>query len=296
MQPSVNKGVGQFLCALDAPARARLQALATLAVQAPPANYIPWWCGNAAAGLLPPERAHWLAQHLPSCSSTPLGLVWNAAEWTRKARSTALQAALGHAHAQGLLKGWRNERYSFWQADCTSPDPERAAAFDAERAGFRFLGLRSHAVHVNGFLPDGRLWIARRALSKPTDPGLLDNITAGGLPAGETLHRCLLRELAEEAGLQPAPEQLQAAGSVRTTRLEPQGWHDEVLHVFNLEMPVDVAPQITDGEVAAFMCLQPREVLARIEAGVMTQDAVQSLLQGLRAVPQPAPAPCSTTE
>jgi isopentenyldiphosphate isomerase len=258
-------------------------------VQAPPAGYIPWWCGNTAMGLLAPERARWLTAHLGACSSKPHGIVWDAAAWTREQRGTALQETLGHAHAQGLLTGWRNERFSFWHADCTAPDPRVASLFDAERAGFRFLGLLSHAVHVNGFLPDGRLWIARRALSKATDPGLLDNITAGGLPAGETVHTCLLRELLEEANLQPTPSQLQAAGSIRTKRLEPQGWHDEVLHIFNLTLATDDAPHNTDGEVSAFMCLQPHEVLARIDAGVMTQDAVQSLLQGL--CPMHATAP-----
>jgi ADP-ribose pyrophosphatase YjhB (NUDIX family) len=153
-----------------------------------------------------------------------------------------------------------------------------------ERSGFRWLGLLSHAVHVNGFLLDGRLWCARRALSKATDPGLLDNVTAGGLPSGETVASCLQRELAEEAGLfRLDGHPLQAAGSVRTSRREPQGWHDEYVHAFNLTLDTNFVPVNQDGEVAEFMCLNAHQVLARMQAGEFTVDAVQTLIQGLRS-------------
>jgi isopentenyldiphosphate isomerase len=194
-----------------------------------------------------------------------------------------LQAVLLSARDQGLLNGWRHERFSFWHADCATPDPQQPAFLSVERSGFRWLGLLSHAVHVNGFLPDGRLWCARRALSKATDPGLLDNVTAGGLPSGERVEDCLQRELAEEAGLFSLDgHQLQAAGSVRTSRLEPQGWHDEIVHVYNLTLKHDFVPANQDGEVSEFQCLQPQHVLAKMQAGEFTVDAVQTLLQGLR--------------
>jgi isopentenyldiphosphate isomerase len=143
--------------------------------------------------------------------------------------------------------------------------------------------MLSHAVHVNGFSPDGRLWCGRRALNKATDPGMLDNVTAGGLPSGETAQTCLQRELAEEAGLfNLEGHVLQAAGSVRTSRIEPQGWHDESVLVFNLTLADTFIPVNQDGEVAEFMCLSAQQVLARMLAGEFTVDAVQTLIQGLR--------------
>jgi ADP-ribose pyrophosphatase YjhB (NUDIX family) len=93
----------------------------------------------------------------------------------------------------------------------------------------------------------------------------------------------LQRELAEEAGLLHLQGQLlQPAGSVRTARLEPQGWHDEIVHVFNLTLATDFVPMNQDGEVAEFMCLDAHEVLARMQAGEFTVDAVQTLVHGLR--------------
>jgi ADP-ribose pyrophosphatase YjhB (NUDIX family) len=249
----------------------------------PPTHWLPWRCDDLALGWISSERATWLAQQLGDCSRLPNALVWHAAGVQRAERSARLQAVLQTARAQGLLTGWRNERFGFWYADCSTPDPQQPAFLEVERSGFRWLGMSSHAVHLNGFLPDGRLWCGRRAWSKATDPGLLDNLTAGGLPCGETLQACLQRELAEEAGLFSLEGHLlQAAGNVRTARLEPQGWHDEHVHVFNLTLSEAFEPLNQDGEVAEFWCLGPQQVLQKMENGEFTVDAVQTLIHGLR--------------
>jgi isopentenyldiphosphate isomerase len=276
-------GPQNFLSSLNTADQSRLFALDAQARHAPPADWLPWRCGDLPLGWLSTERATWLAQQLGDCSLLPNGLVWHAKDADEVQRSEQLQTALRAARDQGLLKGWRDEPFSFWHAECTTPDPQRPALLHVERSGFRWLGMLSHAVHVNGFLPDGRLWCARRALSKATDPGLLDNLTAGGLPHGETVQTCVQRELAEEAGLFSLDGHvLQAAGSVRTSRLEPQGWHDEIVHVFNLKLASDFVPANQDGEVAEFMCLSAPQVLAQARAGAFTVDAVQTLIQGLR--------------
>jgi 8-oxo-dGTP pyrophosphatase MutT (NUDIX family) len=278
-------GPSCFLQALSPDQRRRLFALDALAIARVPTKSLRWYCGDQPLGLLEPGRAAWLLRHLAGCSQSAQGILWDAASLTIAQRSDCLQAALLEARAQGLLPGWRNEEFSFWHADCVTPDPQQPALFHAERAGFRFLGLLSHAVHVNGFLPDGRLWCGRRAFTKATDPGMLDNLTAGGLPRGEVVHSCLQRELAEEAGLFSLHGHAwQAAGSVRTSRLESEGWHDEFVHVFNLVLSDGFVPANQDGEVAGFLCLPPAEVLARMDAGEFTLDAVQTLVQGLRPV------------
>jgi isopentenyldiphosphate isomerase len=276
-------GPQNFLTSLSTADQSRLFALEAQARHAPPADWLPWYCGALPLGLLSPQRAAWLRQQLPGCSLHAHGLVWHAQDSGEALRSAQLQTVLLRARDDGLLTGWRDERFSFWHADCTTPDPQRPALLSVERSGFRWLGMLSHAVHVNGFLPDGRLWCARRALSKATDPGMLDNVTAGGLPSGETVQTCLLRELAEEAGLFSLDGHgLQAAGSVRTSRQEPQGWHDEIVHVFSLTLAPDFVPSNQDGEVAEFSCLSAQQVLAQAQAGAFTVDAVQTLLQGLR--------------
>jgi len=286
MQSDPQTGPQRFLAALSAAATQRMRTWQTQARQLPAPDYVTWRCGDAVAGLLSPSRADWLAQQLPDCQMQERHLVWHAGTLPRPQRSQILQDVLERANARGLLSGWRGERFSFWHSDCLNPDPQASALLDVERSGFRFLGMLSHAVHVNGFLPDGRLWIARRSLTKATDPGMLDNVTAGGLPAGETVMQCLQRELQEEAGLADLQGvAVAAAGAVRTSRLEKEGWHDEALHLFNLTLPYAWEPRNADGEVSEFMCLQPLEAFQRMEAGEMTIDAMQSLIHGLFAAP-----------
>ena len=95
------------------------------------------------------------------------------------AAATAVPAApLG----QGLIAGWRNELYPAVQAFHDEP------AFLIERAAAPYFGIKAYGVHINGYvtLPDGskELWVARRSRSKPTWPGKLDHIVAGGQPHG----------------------------------------------------------------------------------------------------------------
>jgi 8-oxo-dGTP pyrophosphatase MutT (NUDIX family) len=276
-------GPKNFLASLNSADRVRLFSLDVQARRPTPDGWLRWYCADLPLGLISHERAAWLAQQLTCCSLLPKGLVWHAQDVGAEQRSEQLQTVLLRAREVGLLSGWRDERFSFWHANCTTPEPQRPAFLRVERSGFRWLGMLSHAVHVNGFLPDGRLWCARRALSKATDPGMLDNFTAGGLPSGENVQACLLRELAEEAGLFSLDGHvLQEAGSVRSSRLESQGWHDEVVFVFSLTLADDFVPVNQDGEVAEFMSLSAQQVLAQAQAGEFTVDALQTLLQGLR--------------
>ena len=52
-----------------------------------------------------------------------------------------------------------------------------------ERAAAVHLGIKAYGVHVNGYVrgPFGiELWVATRSKDKPTWPGRLDHIVAGG--------------------------------------------------------------------------------------------------------------------
>ncbi|BDT71562.1 isopentenyl-diphosphate Delta-isomerase [Comamonadaceae bacterium OS-4] len=285
-------GARAFAAALTSTQREFLADAGRHAKAEPPLHLQTFWISGGPAkalqlGCMEPERAGLLATLLPDCQFTTnedtAGLHWHALAWSEQQRSAVLQAALEQCHARGLVHGWRNEAFAFWHHDCLVPPNDGSPPLLAvERAGFRFLGMRSHAVHINGFTPDGRLWCGRRSLTKATDPGLLDNVTAGGLPAGESPLGCALRELQEEAGvILGDTHTLHDAGLVRTARVDTGGWHDETLLVYNLACADDWAPTNQDGEVAGFVCLSAAETLEQIQAGAFTQDAVASLAQGL---------------
>ena len=271
-----------FAAALAAPDRLALEVLRANARQTPPANCVALRCGTQALGLLLPEHAQALASVLPHCVLQVGALLWNVFHESPARRSAQMQAALLQLRDQGHLQGWRDEAFCFWPGADAHPNPQQQALLQIERAGFRFLGMMSHAVHINGFTPDARMWCGQRSAGKATDSGMWDNVTAGGLAAGETLVSCVRRELWEEAGYRlQAPEQLVPAGRVRISRATPTGWHDEMLHVFNLVLPADFVPCNQDGEVQSFACQSAAQVMAQIAAGQFTADAALAIAQGI---------------
>ncbi len=272
-----------------------------------PAGWHPWWLegGSQPVGVMSPDRLQWLMQSLPG--DAPMKQdgprwVWMAKHLSPSRRGDVLQAVAQQLHRQGAVVGWRDEAYSSWspqEADWPYQEPE---LFRLERAAFRFFGLRSHASHVHGLTADGRMWCGRRALSKATDPGLLDNLAAGGLPADEEPHSCAVREILEEAGLSRTLSEVVACPTVITTeRAEPEGWHSETLFVYTTSVSDTEIPINQDGEVSEFLCLETSEVLSRMRAGEFTRDAACAIavyLLGQEAhvnqrppVSPPAPAP-----
>ncbi len=90
----------------------------------------------------------------------------------------ALGAVIGALYAEGKIPGWHDETYAI-RNDFDAPP----LAF-IERAASRFFGTMTYAVHLNGIVKYRNkapqlLWIARRADTKATDPGMLDNVVAG---------------------------------------------------------------------------------------------------------------------
>jgi 8-oxo-dGTP pyrophosphatase MutT (NUDIX family) len=192
----------------------------------------------------------------------------------RDARLAHIHARL---HADGLIVGWRDEPY---------PLRDRAGGEHGtiERAASRFWGVWTLGTHCNGYVADasGRpthLWIARRSLAKPTDPGRLDNLIGGGVPAGQSPREAVIREGWEEAGLEPR----QMAGLVTGGQVDlecdiPEGRQHERLHVFDLALPADVVPRNLDGEVAEHRLMPIAEAFARAAAGELTTDAALATL------------------
>jgi 8-oxo-dGTP pyrophosphatase MutT (NUDIX family) len=279
----MKNSIQKFQSALGEADRQVLQSCLQQAMQPLPEEAMPWYLGAAhsPSGYLTPEHAKVLLSLRQDWQRVPHGLRWDTPEKTHASRSLALANLAAELRDLGHVTGWRNEKFSYWpdaiilaNGHPIEPTDALSAAFEMERAAYRFFGLRAHAVHVNGFTEDGFLWCGRRSLTKATDPGMLDNIAAGGLPVGESLQTCGVREMAEEAGLSEALALTAVAqGQVTTCRSVPRGWHHETLWVYNLLMPADVQPVNQDGEVAEFSLLSPAQVVQAIASKRMTVDA-----------------------
>jgi 8-oxo-dGTP pyrophosphatase MutT (NUDIX family) len=188
-------------------------------------------------------------------------------------RDAALAEMNAALHAEGLIVAWRDEPFPL-----LAPDG-RAVLATFERAAARFWGTLTLGAHCNGYVAGAggqpqRLWIARRADTKATDPGKHDNLVGGGVPLGQTPLQALVREGFEEAGL--APRQMAGLAAGRVIRLDrdvPEGRQVEHIHVFDLALPDGLVPCNQDGEVAAIEALPIAQALALAAGRTMTTDA-----------------------
>ena len=228
-------------------------------------------------GGQPLEAGSVARAHLPALRRWPrelqqhdAGLTLTVPAAERDALFDALNPVL---RDEGLIVAWRNERYPVQAL----ADGRLLATF--ERAASRFWGTLTFGAHCNGWVAgdDGRpqaLWIARRSFTKPTDPGLFDNLIGGGVPHGQSADETVVREGWEEAGLTPAQMAARTRGRCwRVARDIPEGFQLEWLQVFDLQLPAGLVPRNQDGEVAELRLMPLAEALDRAASAQMTVDA-----------------------
>jgi 8-oxo-dGTP pyrophosphatase MutT (NUDIX family) len=164
-------------------------------------------------------------------------------------RTVAVDRVLRALQRDGWFPAWRNEPYPVGPAFGTW-------MFEMERAAVPPFGVRAYGIHVNGFVgrgPEMRLWVGRRSRHKPTFPGQLDHLVAGGQPAGLTLEENLLKECAEEASLPPdVVRRARPVGITSYLSETEEGLRNDVLFNYDLELPADVVPDNADGEIEEF--------------------------------------------
>lgn len=182
-------------------------------------------------------------------------------------RTRAVGEVLERLRERGLIDGWRDELYP---VNRTWSEP---AGLLIERAAVPWFGVRGYGVHMNGYVrePDGmRMWVARRSLTKPTGPGKLDQMVAGGQPANIGLRENMIKECEEEAGIPPKfAGRVCAVGAISYALETSIGFRPDLIFNFDLELPGDFSPVNTDGEVEDFY-LWPME---RVMETVRESDA-----------------------
>jgi hypothetical protein len=218
-------------------------------------------------------------------------------------RTEALAAVAPRLVDKGAVAGLRGETYAIktaWLDD---------EVFRADRGLVPALGLKAYGVHLSGYVrrADGGLdlWVGRRAADKATAPNKLDNLVAGGQPAGLSLRDNLLKEAAEEAAMSPVlANRAVSTGAITYCFADEAGLKPDTMYCYDIALPADFRPRNTDGEIAEFMLWPIETVLDRlrdsddfkvnvtlviidfaIRHGVITPDdepAYESLLTGLR--------------
>jgi 8-oxo-dGTP pyrophosphatase MutT (NUDIX family) len=237
-----------------------------------PAAHVPLLCDGARIGWLRKDNAERLAAWPEIFRRNASGVHIAENLPSADARTTALDGVIHALHEEGTVTGWRDERYAVVTAFDAPP------LFHIERAAARFFGTTTYAAHANGYCGNGadcEMWLARRAATKPIDPGMLDNLVGGGMSAGIAPLQTIIREAREEAGVPVSlARNAVAAGTIELLREVPEGVQSEVIFVFDLELPLDFQPHNEDGEVAGFRRVPIAEVVGMLrgDAG-FTLDA-----------------------
>jgi isopentenyldiphosphate isomerase len=244
------------------------------ATQTPIQGSLPLFIGGERCGWLFPGAAHALS------GFQGVELSSNSAHFGENLPSGELLNALLaeialRLRATGCTPGWRNELLDVWAQDkdhLTIP-PKRVAAI--ERGVMRPLGLMTQAVHLSGWSEDGRLWVARRALTKATDPGMWDTLVGGLVGNFEDPDDALVRESDEEAGLD-APDII-ARTPLRTIahmkRQIPEGFQLEAVLTCECVLASHVTPRNRDGEVMDIQLLDTETLYKLLKEDAFTLEA-----------------------
>ncbi|MBU8541025.1 NUDIX hydrolase [Falsiroseomonas tokyonensis] len=146
--------------------------------------------------------------------------------------------------------------------------PEGPVLAQLDRGAMPAFGAISQGVHVNGFVRRAEglhLWVGFRSRHKSVAPGQIDNVVAGGIPAGLSAAETLVKEAAEEASIPPeVAARAQPVGRVSYVMATPEGLRRDVLHCHDLELPDGLVPRPHDEEVERFELWPAQRLLAEV--------------------------------
>jgi 8-oxo-dGTP pyrophosphatase MutT (NUDIX family) len=217
-----------------------------------PGERLAFRLGQVRVGWVKPGLAKALAA-FPQVAANGTG-VW--------LRDPAALAPIARTLSQQGHFRWRNEAFDVRAV----PDGPVLAQID--RGALPSFGVFAVGAHLNGLVhrPDGlHLWIAKRAENKALDPGKLDHITAGGVPAGLTPWQTLIKEAEEEAAIPPSlTSRARPVATIAYSMERAEGLRRDIVHCYDLDLPDSFIPRAADGEVAAFELCPLAEVLATV--------------------------------
>lgn len=271
-----------------------------------PSRFSPFTVAGTQVGWLTKARVAELKKHARVFVPAHGGIALHPALETARARTQAVSAIAPALIASGHFPKLRKEMYAVknrWS---------EKEHFRLDRGLVGAFGVRAYGVHVNGFVEKRsgpHLWIGTRAIDKMVEPGKLDNMVAGGQPAGLTLIKNVIKECQEEAGIGARRAATARPASVITYACERDGGlKADTLFCFDLEMPTREIPKPSE-EIAAYDLISLSEALRlvrttdrfkfnvslviidfAIRRGLITPEKdkyFETIVSGLHMYPQP---------
>ena len=226
-----------------------------------PERAIPLIAGDRRIGWLRRDNAAALAR-FPRVFAVAPDRVRLVAQGDADKVSAAVDAVVEALVVDNRVPKWRNETFDVMPRWGDPP------VFRLDRGAVPFFGVRAYGVHLNGYRRDGgrlHLWIGRRAPNKRVAPYKLDNIVAGGVGNGYGAAATLVKEAEEEAAIPGGLIRRAVPVGAVSYRMETVlGIRDDVLFVYDLELPPDFVPIANDGEIVEFALMPADSVIERV--------------------------------
>ncbi len=150
----------------------------------------------------------------------------------------------------GVIRSWVGEQYD------VNSGFNQASFFTIERAASAILGIKKYGIHLNAWVEQQGeiyIWVARRSRNKPTFPGKLDHLVAGGHGTGYTIEQTMIKECAEEAGVPESIARTACPVSMVTYNMDAgKKLQQDNLFVYDLKLDASFVPRNTDGEAEEF--------------------------------------------
>ncbi|RCK35998.1 NTP pyrophosphohydrolase [Thalassospira xiamenensis] len=226
-----------------------------------PARYVPFRINGMSMGALRPDFATALVSLGSDFVRDDNGEFCFAPHIVNlDDRNRVLDTATRALRDKGVIRRLHGERFDI------RPTLGHDPLCQLDRSAMPYFGFRSWGVHMNGYVRKGNdihMWVAHRAKDKPTYPGMLDNMVAGGQPAGLGFLENMIKECTEEAAIpETLSRNLKPVGTISYLYETNEGLKPDVMVNYDLELPADFVPQCADGEVERFELLPLAEVAA----------------------------------
>lgn len=222
-------------------------------------DYLPFSVADIRVGWVHRDFAPQLERFPEVFARTEVGVGLSPDLADYESRTAAVDAPLRILDGEGHFAGWRDEPYAVGTGFHHEP------MFEMERTAVPRFGVPAYGVHIHGYVRDGNhilMWIGKRAGDKPTYPGKLDQMVAGGQPVGIGLMENVIKEAGEEAAIPPdLAATARPVGGISYTHESGDGMKPDVMFIYDLELPRDFEPRNTDGETAEFRLLPAAEVM-----------------------------------
>ena len=191
---------------------------------------------------------------------------------------TTLRISHDSGNVAALRNNWANELFPVYSSTGEH-------VLDMDGCGVDLFGIITYGVHMIAYVDDDegrKFWVPRRAKTKMSYPGMLDNTVGGSLRSGERAIDCIVREAAEEAAFpeEYTREHVRACGtlsySLDRTDDGREGCQCQVQFLYEMELPEDIVPRPFDGEVEGFRLMGIEEVICALRRGEFKLNCVMT--------------------